>query len=137
MRHQASVLARFATERHALANRDKPRPYTRKAGQREQFRFNDNEQPMGDKQTDRIGKQHQQPAPDPVPLASDENGCELQRLDHRQRPCQNQKRRIRGNPLDLPPQAPQTLFGTSRNLLHQHRQRGGFANVRFPLFHQA
>jgi len=61
-------LAAFVADRH------KPHPCTREPRQGEQFRFNDNEQPMGNKQTDGVGTHHHQPARDPVPLASDENG---------------------------------------------------------------
>ena len=107
----------------SVADRHKPHPCTREPRQGEQFRFNDNEQPMGNKQTDGVGTHHHQPARDPVPLASDENGRELQRLDHRQRCRQNEKRRIRGKPLDLSPQALQMLFRISRKLLHPQTTR--------------
>lgn len=44
-----------------------------------------------------------------LPLAANENGRELQPLDHRQWPCQNKKGRIRRRLFDLPSQLPETL----------------------------
>jgi hypothetical protein len=74
---------------------------------------------MRDIQADGIGKEHPQPARDPVPFAGDVHFRALQRLDHRQCTGEKKKSRAGSKPLDPPPLALQMPFGMSRKLLHQ------------------
>jgi len=92
---------------------------------------------MRDKEADGVSEQHHQHACHPVPFAGDENGCKLQRLDHRQGPRQKEKRGVGAKALDLAPQALERPFGGSGKQLHQRRQRREFTNVRFRQFHRA
>jgi hypothetical protein len=119
----ASVSAFHDPAPRFVADCNEPSPCAREPRQREQFWLHDDEQPFRDKQTDCIGKHHHYAARDPVPLAGNENGCDLQGLDDRQRHRQNEKGRIGRKPFDLPPQGPQTLFGICRRPLHSETTR--------------
>jgi hypothetical protein len=122
-----------------LALRDEPAPAARKPWNREQFRLDHAEEPIGKKQADRVGADHADRAGEPMTFAGKKHDHELERLDHGKRHREDQKSRIRRQLFDPSAQPLQTpLFHCGRHgritrCRGERSRRAGISAVTFLL----
>src|SRR5580700_10516189 len=87
---------------HTATQLNKVAPDRGEPGQREQLRFDNAEQPLGDEQADGVSAEDRKRSGNEVAVAHDDDGNKLQRLNDCKRNHKDQERRIRRQIFDRP-----------------------------------